>query len=172
MIFINCFIFLIVVFIIRLFITKSHLNDMLRINNQYYKWMEDDKNNSAPNNNEFNILFKKVYGKRNSFVLTASQVAPNIISKTNVIQSFPSKNPMVVEPTMAILANLCDFYENQYRQNFKLSFWIENIIFLPQNILKYTGINEDAVSGKILNIIYWLSGIALSIFWKYIKSLI
>ncbi|TPR16671.1 hypothetical protein [Apilactobacillus timberlakei] len=88
------------------------------------------------------------------------------------IDSFPSTHPTISIKEQTIIENLEDYFEYKYTQNFKIAFWIEIIIFLPQNLLNYVGLKKDSVSAKLLNAIYWLIGLAVPIFWSTIKSLI
>lgn len=61
------------------------------------------------------------------------------------------------------------FYKTQAIKCFNPLFWIEFIIFLPKEILKYFGVNENEKIGstitKIIQIIYWLA----SLFFMYQK---
>lgn len=41
-------------------------------------------------------------------------------------------------------------------QNFNPFYWINLIIFLPQNIIKYLGFKTSKKSIKIINVIYWI----------------
>ena len=46
-------------------------------------------------------------------------------------------------------------FRKRILQNFKPVFWIETIIFLPKNIIKYLGFNSNSLFTKIFQLIYW-----------------
>lgn len=54
-------------------------------------------------------------------------------------------------------------------------YWIEFLIFLPQNIIYYLGLNKDSkniqIFTKVLNIIWWIISVLIGVF-KFLSPLI
>lgn len=50
--------------------------------------------------------------------------------------------------------------------------WLEILLFLPQNILKYMGLPPKSLASRILNVIYWVMGIVVAIINEPIKNYI
>ncbi|MDA3813505.1 MAG: hypothetical protein PF570_04550 [Candidatus Cloacimonetes bacterium] len=64
------------------------------------------------------------------------------------------------------------FYKKQALKNINPIFWIEVIIFLPREILKYFSVEENVKLGsaivKVLQVIYWI-GSLLFMYLNYVK---
>ncbi len=68
------------------------------------------------------------------------------------------------------------YYRYALLQNFNPFYWINLIIFLPQNIIRYLGFKINRKSIKIINVIYWILTPILTIYndeiTTYIKETI
>lgn len=68
------------------------------------------------------------------------------------------------------------YYRQKFLQNFNPFYWINVIIFLPQRIIYYLGINYKMKTIHLLNLIYWICSIIFTIYndeiVTYIKDLI
>lgn len=51
-------------------------------------------------------------------------------------------------------------------------YWIESIVFLPQNMLKYLGVKSNSIGAKILNFIYWTATAIYAIYNEFINDAI
>ena len=68
------------------------------------------------------------------------------------------------------------YYRYILLQNFNPFYWINLIIFLPQNIIRYLGFKTNRKSVKIINVIYWIIASIFTIYndeiTTYIKETI
>ncbi|MBI3124470.1 MAG: hypothetical protein HYZ10_08695 [Ignavibacteriales bacterium] len=76
-------------------------------------------------------------------------------------------NPEVMGSSKEIIKRAKGYYKIQALKCFNPLFWIEFIVFLPKELLKYFGVDDNAKGGsvmiKIFQVIYWL----VSIFFMY-----
>ncbi len=67
-------------------------------------------------------------------------------------------------------------YWSKFINSFNPFYWIRIILYIPQYILSYIGLNADSVIVKIFQLVYWAIGIictfAFAIFPEEIKNLI
>lgn len=67
-------------------------------------------------------------------------------------------------------------YWSKFINSFNPFYWLRIVLYIPQYILSYLGVNADSVIVKIFQLIYWAIGIictfAFSIFPEEIKNLI
>jgi hypothetical protein len=72
-------------------------------------------------------------------------------------------NPKIMGPGREIVNRAKGFYKIQALKSFNPLFWVEFIVFLPKELLKYFSVDEDAKSGsviiKIFQVIYWIASI-------------
>ena len=67
------------------------------------------------------------------------------------------------------------YYKARFLESFNPIYWINIIIFLPQKILKYIGMNENTsfrIANVILTFFYWVSGFAFTLYKSQIKHFI
>lgn len=50
--------------------------------------------------------------------------------------------------------------------------WLETIIFLPQKILQYLGLDAKSSGARILNLIYWLGSVVIGVFVEPVRDAI
>lgn len=175
---------IVIIFLLRITITRSHLNEAKKLENEFMLWSGIDdatgaspKKLTRPNNHAFVRLYKIVYsGEPEPVVNTVDEGTfeghPTIFTnKASVTGSFPTKHQSVIGMEVAILQNFVDYFDDQYQQTFKLSYWINFLIFLPQQILSYLGIKEESVASKLLNLIYWCAVALFSIYKPLLQNL-
>lgn len=99
------------------------------------------------------------YGKIACFKASVFTVYP---SNINI---FYNSQINMFEETIGILKkNMLDCINPIY--------WIENLIFLPQNILICLGIDSASIIGKLFNVIVWIVIFVLGLFDNEVKTFI
>lgn len=67
-------------------------------------------------------------------------------------------------------------FKSRIFECFSPLYWIECIIFLPQKLIEYFGLDEDCVLAKLIQIVYWLTSPLFLMFrdqiYTYITELI
>lgn len=64
------------------------------------------------------------------------------------------------------------YYKHKFFQNFNPFYWINFVLFLPQNIIYYLGFKRKSKSIKLLNIIWWIFSIIFAIYQNEITTFI
>ena len=87
----------------------------------------------------------------------------------NALDNMLFLNTEILELAREIINRAKGYYKVQALKSFNPLYWIEILIFLPREILKYIGVDEKEKVGsiitKIIQIIYWIA----SIFFMYEK---
>lgn len=82
-------------------------------------------------------------------------------------------NSEIMEIGKQILQRAKGYYKFKAINSFNPLYWIEFIIFLPKNIMKYFGVDENVKIGsyiiKITQLLYWIASI-IFMYIKYIKN--
>lgn len=92
------------------------------------------------------------------------------------LPDFDIYNTANKERTEILFIKCIGYYKYQFRQNFNPAYWIRTLLFLPQIILEYSGINFKKGTIHFLNLIYWISSVIFAIYnteiTTYIKDLV
>lgn len=124
------------------------------------------KSTKKPNNREFNILYKKIHGKRTLATMYVKPVSPfqAKVSQADILASFPSTDSQLLQTELSILQNLKDAFDSKFLETFSPRYWFLLILLLPQKIIGYLGLNEDNLLSKLLNVIYWVVSFTFALF--------
>jgi len=139
---------------------------------RYIKWIKNNKGN-IPSKSMIIELFKKTnvpnstipiledvgYGR---LMQTTGNLFDNIFSKRNDIVSMVYQN--FTECKAILKTNII--------LNFSPVYWINFIIFLPNKILYYLGINEKSILNKIFLVIYWILVFIFGIYKTQLKNVL
>lgn len=147
-------------FICRIYLTKDNLTKINKINKQFHNLVKNNGESEDPSNASFNKLYKKAFGNAERIVDTQKISTFDgkravFLSPADVLASFPTIHPQLISDEIKILSNLKDYYQDKYSENFSPAFWIRAIIFLPSNVVKYVGLKDNSITGRILNLLYW-----------------
>lgn len=78
------------------------------------------------------------------------------------------------ETIFELMANLFaegdGIFKRRCIESFNPIFWVKFILKLPENLLTYLGVSPDNVLIKIINIVWWLTGIVGTIIYELIKK--
>ena len=81
----------------------------------------------------------------------------------NALDNMLFLNTEILELAREIINRAKGYYKVQALKSFNPLYWIEILIFLPREILKYIGVDEKEKVGsiitKIIQIIYWIASI-------------
>lgn len=94
----------------------------------------------------------------------------------SVFHNFPSKLTIIAQPALEMFDSATGVYRSRVFESFNPLYWIEQILFLPKNILIYVGLDSEQVSFKLCNVllsfIWWTIGILVTIYGSKINDLI
>lgn len=95
---------------------------------------------------------------------------------SSVFLNFPTRIQVYAGAVMGMFDEAIGEYRRRIFETFNPLYWIDCILFLPRNLLDYLGLDNDKAVYKLLNIIlsavWWLVGIALTLFNDEVKSVI
>lgn len=155
---------LIIIFSIRVLITKDNLVKSIKLKKEYSNWLINS-DSTKPSNTVFNNLLKSSGLPLDPF---GGLVSGAIIKNNDLITFFPDvENKDVFK---RYLNRIIDNFQIKYDENFSIPYWIKLVIFMPQKIVEYLGTKPNSLASKILNIIYWASGIVFLITKVIIKK--
>ena len=90
--------------------------------------------------------------------------------------NFPDNSTLFAGKTLCIFDDAIGICRRKIIECFSPKYWIDFILFLPKNILIYLGISADSIIIKIVQLIYWLISVIITLFStdiaNFIKSLI
>lgn len=169
-----------------IFITIIFIKFFLNLYNylrtqQLHKYFDDflhqKRNNMNIYRQEVISLFEKANVKDVKIPVsepTGFRQVRNVI--VSVFDMFPSTRPAFASTSL----NMFEEAEGVFRKNMFDSinplYWIELIIFLPKNILKYVGLNIETTAFKLWNVfltfIWWSCCTIVTLFQPEIKQVI
>lgn len=91
---------------------------------------------------------------------------------TSLFDNFPDNTTLFVPETMRIFQDSIGICKSHIFECFSIKYWIDCILFLPKKILIYLNVSAESIFIKIFQIIYWFSGILLTLFSTDISNLI
>lgn len=132
------------------------------LSEQFDQWIDSSAETTAPSNALFTKLYEKRYGKT-SFAHNVVKRKGGFIAtnQIDVVASFPSLNPDILEPQMGLVENLKSHYELQFQEVKSIKYFILFALSLPLRLLKYVGIDDEKSSSKLIQVIIWVVGLFL-----------
>ncbi len=95
---------------------------------------------------------------------------------TSLFNNFPDNTTLFTHETLRIFQDAIGICKTHIFECLSIRYWINCIIFLPKNILCYLNVSAESIFIKICQVIYWISGILITLFstdiYNIIKSLI
>jgi len=140
-------------------------NQVISIKNSYIEWIRKEYK-GRPLSQHIPKIKRLVNnaGIKEQYLPTAQPLGYLQIATitVNVLDGFPSLYQDKATITMRLLEQAIGVYQTRMFEGFTPKFWIDLIVFLPRNIIKYLGLNPDTVAVKLLQVFWWvLSPIAI-----------
>ena len=80
------------------------------------------------------------------------------------------------EEVMTSFIKAHGYYRHHFILNFWPFYWIKLLLFLPQSVIKYLGLNTRKQTPRLFNVIWWICGAIYTVYnveiISYIKELI
>lgn len=167
------FIITLISFLYKFINSKADYQDAKRINDQFNKWYIDSTDNPKPSNATFEKLYAKRTGNNQSALTVYKENRVAVISQqVDLIGSFPSTHPQLVQQELAVLDQLESFYEEKYKEVFSFKYWFNFLVFLPSNIFNYFNIEEFTSLKRIINLIYWIAAPVWAVYHSQITKIV
>lgn len=157
----------------------SNIINLIKV--YYYSSLFDDFINGESNEiyshkNHALELFKKANINDYSIPITQYTGFDYVSSgQASIFKNFPTNDSRFINPIISVFKNAIGIYKGRIIECFNPLYWINCIIFLPKNLLNYINISAESIITKIFQLLYWLIGIAATLFSSdittFIKSL-
>lgn len=97
-------------------------------------------------------------------------------ANASVYLNFPSKLAGIAVALADKFDEAIGTYRSRFLESFNPLYWIETILFLPKNLLRYIGLDSEKVTFKLCNIlltfIWWLFCAMFVFFRPYLQEFI
>lgn len=168
----------IIIIFLLIFAYKLVSNILYLVKIKYYKFLYDDfiENNSISifqHKNHVVELFKKANISNNSYPITQF-TGYNMVANghTSVFTAFPTKDIRFLQPTELAFNNAIGVFRGRIFECLNPVYWVDCVLFLPKNILKYLNVSVESILVKFCQLIYWLVGIIVTLFSTDIANFI
>ena len=135
----------------------------------YVKWCKSNGDKKFDKIYEYKAFLKeviKITGVRDDYyVPNIKQVGYGKIQSSNVIviENFPHIYSDMANGTLRIFSEMRGVLKERIFGTINPIYWLNIIIFLPQKIVKYLGLKETSILAKILNLLWWIIGIPITL---------
>ena len=86
------------------------------------------------------------------------------VQTISIFNNLNNRNEEVVNIMTGNFYAAIGFYKQKFSETCNPIYWLEFLVFLPQNVSKYFGIKTDNIIVKISQITYWFLGLIASIY--------
>lgn len=169
----NLLIMFILIFVYKIFTNIVNLIKISYYYSLYEDFITDKSNEITKHKNHVVDLFKKAKITNDSFAISQYSGC-NTISNghTSIFTAFPTKDYRFITPTLNAFQNAIGIFRGRIIESFNPKYWIDCLLFLPKNTLTYLNVSAESLLIKFFQVIYWLIGIACSLFSDDISNFI
>ena len=86
-------------------------------------------------------------------------------STISVFDNFPHDRKDIASAMIKKFHEAMGVYKQRIWESFSPLFWIQWLIYLPRNIFRYLDLNPERIIIKIVQIVYWILGLLISLIW-------
>lgn len=171
--------YLLLILFYKVLTNSINLYQTKKLCNEYIRWLYDRSNYDKVAQKKY--LFKELVKKANIVDVHLPTTQPmgygKIASfKASVAENFPSCFADFATVTNDMFYEMEGIFKSRIREAFNPLYWINLIIYLPKNLLEYFGLSSDNAGSKLLQLIWWLIGIAgtvlIELYPDYLRQLI
>lgn len=163
----------IIIWCLRLLINFSRFRRLSKCKEEYLKYLNNEKNNAMQYHEEIKILFK--YANVNNDILIDNTTRGHRTIESSyypIFENIFNEDLHIGDSVLKYFEYGIGTYKRRIKENFRITFLIECLIYLPTNILKYLNIKSSDKSSKIIEFIYWIIGILVTAYTIETKNLI
>lgn len=167
-------IIILICLICKIAINFYYLQRIKQLQNLYIEyWSNKDRNNCPQYISEIKDLFQKANVNDKQIGYT-QPLGFNQIQTGNasVIENMFVNNKRIVASALDLFDETLGTYKRRILETFNPVYWIEFILFLPRNIVKYLGFNEDTVFTRFFQLLYWIFSAIYAIYSEQINKII
>jgi len=92
--------------------------------------------------------------------------------RPSVFRNISNKREDIVRHVLAMFHQAMGSYRSRMYETINPIFWIESLIFLPRQLLKYLGVSPESLPSKILQVIYWVLGVLVGVYETELGTLL
>lgn len=90
--------------------------------------------------------------------------------EASCFQNFPSRDADLSQKTIRMLHEAIGTYRARIFETFLPMYWIELLLYLPREILRYLGLPPESLATKTLQLFYWFLGLVATVLWAFFQS--
>lgn len=139
----------------------------------YWRYLEEDLNKSfiLEKKNRIIKCLKKAGVKDVEYGdITPAGYGMLATYRLSVMDNIALKDKNIVARLTTMFDEAVGEYRHRIIDTINPIFWLEAVIFLPQKILTYLGMNTDSVFTKIFQLIYWIGTVLVWLFNDQLRS--
>lgn len=146
---------------------------------EYFRWLNDNSNYDeiAQHKHLFKQLVKNA-NISNTYLPTTQPMGYNRLAsfKASITENFPSNLTNFAAATNDIFYEMEGVFKSRILETFNPLYWLNLVIYLPKNLVEYFGLSSDNIGSKVLQLIWWLIGIIVTVlielYPEYLRQLI
>jgi len=169
----NLLTFLAVGWVIRLLMNIYYFYRAVTLKKIYEDYWTPEKNHARQYTSEIKELFQKA-NITDHYIGYAQPVGYNHVQSgtASVIENMFVYDQQVVIHIIGFFEQAQGTFRKRILENFNPLFWIEFILYLPKNILKYLGFNVNSLITKVIQLLYWFLSFFYSVYNEQINKII
>lgn len=166
-------ILLLVIWIYRLVSNIYYFYKTTIYQEEYSKELQTGKSNILRDQQEIKRILEKA-GIEDAMISVAEPIGYGLVQtrSSSAYNNMCYRHADVISAMTSAFEKALGVYRKRIIDNFNPIFWIETLIYLPKNIIKYIGLNETSIFTKTFQILYWLIIAFYTIYSDTINSLI
>ncbi len=148
-----------------------------RYKTEFIKYLSQDSSRIVEHRLQTIKLFKRA-GIKDTSTPISQGIGYGQVANFNasVFHNFPSTLQVIAYPALEMFDSAIGIYKSRIIESFNPIYWIEQILFLPKNLLTYIGLNSENTAFKICNVllsfIWWLLGTTIILFKTQLQQFI
>lgn len=154
-----------------------YLKQLQHYEKEFLNFLRDEQSNIDEHKLQTIALFKKA-GVQDILMPVSQSIGFGKVASftSSIFSNFPSGKREMAEPALIMFKNAIGIYKSRILESINPLYWIDQLLFLPRNILAYIGLNSESVAFKLWNVIltfiWWSFCTLVTLFHPEIKQLI
>lgn len=150
----------------KIIINTYYLLKLLHLKNDYYCWLNGQTETLAlaEHRQNFKVLMNAANVEDSTIPRTTPTGYTMVANRNiNVFDQFPCNDADIVYITFYKFSEASGVFKSNILESLNPLYWIQSIIFLPKKVLSYLGLNPETIIIKLLQLLYWMISLCISI---------
>ena len=171
--FLNLLVFFLVILALRFLINLSKYLQCKRYFEDYKRYIEGGGWKIVEHSLQIVKLFEDA-GVEDATVTHVEEIGYGNLqsSRPSVFRNISIKRQDIASHVVTMFHQAIGVYRSRMIETINPLFWIETIIFLPRQFMKYLGVSSESLATKILQAIYWTFGVLFGLYKVEFETLL